>query len=145
MQQATEQVASKKRTKVPTVLLATAHISENIKNEVIETLEEGLSHLNIKLLKDENSNLALEKSHIVVLFGEDKNLLTKAWKEGVVPITQAFDDSIVDYNPNTESGNSFIYESNNYWEIFAAIVRACETYKFPYDWKFIVRSCTKSA
>jgi hypothetical protein len=145
MQKEAQKVTPKKRTKVPTVLLAMAHISEDIKNEVIETLEEGLSHLNINILMDETSELALEKSHVVVLFGKDENLLKKAWKEGVVPITQAFDGSIVDYNPNTESGNAFIYENANHWEVFAAIVRACETYKFPYDWKFIVRSCTKSA
>ena len=144
MQQIAEKVVSKKGVKTPTVLLATAHISENIKNDVIKTLEEGLSHLDIKLLKDGTGELPLEKSNIVVLFEKDKNLLKKAWKKGVVPITQAFDKSIVDYNPNTESGNSFIYKSINHWEIFAAIVRACETYKFPYDWKFIVRSCTKS-
>lgn len=148
MQKAAEQetpISPKKRIKIPTVLLATAHISENVKNEIIETLEEGLSHLDIKLLKDEASELILEQSHIVVLFEEDKDLLNKAWKKGVVPVVQAFDGSIVDYDPNTESGNSFVYNSKNYWEIFAAIVRACETYKFPYDWKSIVRSCIKSA
>lgn len=145
MQQVVEKVKSKKRTKQPTVLLATANISEEIKSEVIDTLEEGLSHLDISLIKDETSDLAFEKSHIVVLFENDMDLIKKAWKEGVVPITQAFDESIIDYNPNTESGNSFIYKSLNYWEVFAAIVRACETYRFPYDWKFIVRSCTKSA
>ncbi|MBA4336505.1 hypothetical protein C0416_01895 [bacterium] len=145
MQQADQQVAIKKNTKVPTVLLAAANISENIKSEILDTLEEGLSHLHIKLLKNENDFSSLEKSHIIVLFENDMDLLKKAWSQGVVPITQAFDSSIIDYNPNTESGNSFVYDSKNYWEIFAAIVRACETYKFPYDWKFIVRSCTKSS
>jgi hypothetical protein len=145
MQQIEQQVTTKKNTKFPTVLLAVANISENIKSEIIDTLEEGLSHLNIRLLRDENNFSNLEKAHIIVLFENDVNLLKKAWSHGVIPITQAFDPSIVDYNPNTESGNSFVYESKNYWEIFAAIVRACETYKFPYDWKFIVRSCTKSS
>ncbi len=144
MQTAAEQVTTKKSAKTPTILLAAANISENIKSEVLDILEEGLSHLNIKLLKDDKGLLNLEKSHIVVLFGNDSDLLKKAWSLGVVPVTTAFEESIVDYNPNTESGNSFVYKSLNHWEIFAAIVRACETYKFPYDWKFIVRSCMKT-
>ncbi|MCD6109997.1 hypothetical protein J7J83_04535 [bacterium] len=140
----TSKIISKKGVKIPTVFLATAHISENIKNEVLDTLEEGLSHLNIKLLKGDISEKLLEKSNIIVLFDEDKAILNQAWEEGVVPVVSDFNDVIVDYNPNTETGNGFVYDSLNYWEIFTAIVRACETYKFPYDWKFIVRSCKKS-
>lgn len=144
MQQTAEKVEVKKRTKMPTVFLSTANITENIRSEVIDTLEEGLAHLDINLIKGEISEMNLDKSHIIVMFDEDENTLRKAWKHGVVPVTKGFIEEVVDYNPNTESGNSFIYKSLNHWEIFAAIVRACETYKFPYDWKFIVRSCTKS-
>ena len=43
------------------------------------------------------------------------------------------------YHPNEETGNSFTYPSTNPWDIFMALVRAHETYRFPYDWQHIVR------
>ena len=36
-------------------------------------------------------------------------------------------------------GNGFVYDNENVWGIFAGVVRALETFKFPYDWKHIVR------
>lgn len=57
---------------------------------------------------------------------------------GTIPISMARRE-IDDYNPNRESGNSFIYKNNDHWAIFATIVRAVETFKFPYDWNNIVR------
>jgi len=135
---------SKKNIKIPTVLLATSTITKSVKNEVVRILKEGLTHLNIKVLNGEITEELLKNSDIVVLFEKDPDLLNMAWDKGVVPVTKSFGKLTVDYNPNTETGNSFIYESTNHWEIFAAIVRACETYKFPYDWKFIVRSCKKT-
>ena len=81
---------------------------------------------------------------MAVLVDANMDQIRKAWENGVVPITTKFHDSITNYNPNTESGNAFIFENANEWEIFAAVVRAVETFKFPYDWKFIVRSCKSS-
>ncbi|MBD3156460.1 hypothetical protein GF369_01395 [Candidatus Peregrinibacteria bacterium] len=131
----------KKARKTPTLVMS---VPQNTK--MLEKLREGLDHIDItvvetKQLKAQN----LAKAHMVVLFGHDEAALKLAWEAGVVPIVKPFNDSIVDYNPNTESGNSFIYEEDNYWDVFAAIVRARETYKFPYDWKFIMRSCKRSA
>lgn len=57
---------------------------------------------------------------------------------GVIPISPIRPE-IKDYNPNVESGNGFIYKKEDPWYIFAALVRARETFKFPYDWKHIVR------
>lgn len=59
---------------------------------------------------------------------------------GVIPIAD-LRNGIMDYDPNRETGNSFVYGSFNNatpWNIFAALVRALETFKFPYDWKHIV-------
>lgn len=58
---------------------------------------------------------------------------------GVIPVSSKRKD-VEDYNPNRETGNGFVYKSNSQWGIFAALVRASETFKFPYDWKHIVRS-----
>ncbi len=57
---------------------------------------------------------------------------------GVIPISPNRPE-VKDYNPNIESGNGFIYKQEDPWCIFAALVRARETFKFPYDWKHIVR------
>ncbi|MFA6992665.1 MAG: hypothetical protein WC269_05335 [Candidatus Gracilibacteria bacterium] len=57
---------------------------------------------------------------------------------GVIPISSVR-PGIADYNPNCETGNSFIYKKEDPWHIFAALVRARETFKFPYDWAHIVR------
>jgi starch synthase len=57
---------------------------------------------------------------------------------GVIPISMNR-PGIKDYNPNKETGNGFVYKKEDSWSIFAALVRAVETFKFPYDWKHIVR------
>ncbi len=63
---------------------------------------------------------------------------------GVVPLAPAV-CRIPDYNPNQESGEAFIYESPSVWHVFAAVVRALETFKFPYDWRTIQRHCMELA
>ncbi len=55
---------------------------------------------------------------------------------GVIPVTpqQNFAE---DYNPNQERGNAFIYSKDSPWNLFATLIRAIETFRFPYDWKNI--------
>lgn len=62
---------------------------------------------------------------------------------GTIPIS-AMRKELDDYNPNRETGNSFIYRKSHKWSMFAALVRAIETFKFPYDWKNIVRQGLES-
>lgn len=57
---------------------------------------------------------------------------------GVIPIS-SLRPEVSDYNPNRETGNGFIFKKESPWAIFAALVRARETFKFPYDWKHIIR------
>jgi len=57
---------------------------------------------------------------------------------GAIPVTFERPE-VADYNPNRETGNSFVYKNNDLWSMFAALVRARETFKFPYDWKHIVK------
>lgn len=120
------------------------YLAASIKNEVYKTLQEGLSHLDAKILTEEDFATGMEEANLVILLNENFDKVKEAWENGVVPITQKLDSSILDYNPNTESGNAFVFQNANQWEIYAAVVRALETYKFPYDWKFIVRSCKSS-
>jgi glycogen synthase len=48
-------------------------------------------------------------------------------------------DILEDYNPVQESGNAFIFTVENHWKCFASLVRALETFRFPYDWRTIQR------
>lgn len=130
-----ETIADSKPAKTPVVYLA-----DSIKKDVLETLKEGLSHLNAEVISEEDFESGLKKAHMVVMLEDNIDDVKKAWENGVIPITTDFHKSITDYNPNSESGNAFVFENKNHWEVFAAIVRACETYKFPYDWRFIIRS-----
>jgi len=59
---------------------------------------------------------------------------------GVVPISMA-SSVLDDYNPVQETGNAFVYDKANVWQCFAALARATETFKFPYDWRTIQRHC----
>lgn len=66
--------------------------------------------------------------------------LSECLAHGTVPIAPDT-RALQDYNPVQETGNSFLYRENGVWQCFAAIVRACETYIFPFDWKTIQRHC----
>jgi len=132
--------------KAPTIYVCLKGTRESVKR-IIGELFTGLAHLDIHVIFDEEvaTDEGLQKSDLILLLNENEKLLKKAWSEGVVSITNSFNSQVVNYNPNSEAGNSFTFKNFNEWEIFAAIVRALETYKFPYDWKFIERSCRKAA
>lgn len=59
----------------------------------------------------------------------------------VCPIELAREFKIRNYHPATEEGEGFVYDDSNVWNVFSALVRARETYYFPYDWQHIQRSC----
>jgi starch synthase len=62
--------------------------------------------------------------------------LKHALAYGAVPVAPEIDE-LENYNPNQESGNSFLFEAPSPWLAFGAVVRALETYKFPFDWRTI--------
>lgn len=89
-----------------------------------------------------NEEVALRKLYAasdMALFLEDPSTLPElplCLSYGVVPIapkTSALDN----YNPVQEAGNAFLYEEMDMWHCFAAIVRAIETHRFPFDWRTI--------
>lgn len=66
---------------------------------------------------------------------------------GVVPVVTGGD--LENYDPVQERGNAFIFEQHEKpeltaWSAFAALTRALETFKFPYDWRTIQRHCMVS-
>lgn len=84
---------------------------------------------------------ASDVSFVFPLSSTKKDHLTLMWHLGVVPI--APEKTAQDYDPNKETGNSFVSRNNDVWSIFAALVRAAETFRFPYDWKHIIRQALK--
>lgn len=76
---------------------------------------------------------------MALIFEEHVNDLKNIMTEGAVIIGHEKSPLLENYHPNEETGNSFTYSETNPWSIFMALVRAHETYRFPYDWGNIVR------
>lgn len=83
-----------------------------------------------------NRSLLLDAADIVLAF--KFNDVQEMLLHGTVPLSLKRGE-VEDYNPNHETGNAFLFKDENSWAIFAALVRALETFKFPYDWKNIMR------
>ena len=61
---------------------------------------------------------------------------------GGVPIVRAtggLADTVQDYDPRTGQGNGFVFEQYDRWALFAAIVRALESYKHKDLWRALQR------
>lgn len=115
--------------------------------------------LNIVVLSDSKLVFANRNAHNLPYNQKNRHKLISAadmaltfdWSDteellmhGTIPIASR-NQNTLDYNPNAETGNSFIYQHKNAWSIFAALVRALETYKFPYDWRHIIKQGLKRA
>ncbi len=60
-----------------------------------------------------------------------------AMRYGSVPIVRSVGglaDTVQEYNPHTGEGNGFTFTNYDSWELFAAIVRALEVYRFNDIW-----------
>jgi len=61
-----------------------------------------------------------------------------AMRYGSVPIvrrTGGLADTVQDFDPRTETGTGFVFTRYNAYDLFAAIVRAVETFKYPDKWR----------
>ena len=97
------------------------------------------SHRLAILPHDESSVERMLVASDMSLFFVDPSALSelpRCLQSGAVPIAPA-GTILKNYDPNQENGNAFLYESLTHWQAFAAVVRALETYRFPYDWKTI--------
>ena len=144
-------------------------MSETIGGSLLQELLPGLLTLPIEIIilgKGSSeygtlfTKIAKERSHrIAILSNNDTSIrkmyaaadmalfladpstqeeLTHCLRYGVVPIAPEV-GSLEDYNPVQESGDSFLFQKATVWDAFAALVRAIETYKFPFDWRTIQR------
>ena len=67
--------------------------------------------------------------------------LMQALSYGVIPVAPEA-TGLEQYDPIQESGYSFLYQDAGdqvVWHAFAALVRAIETHRFPFDWRTIQR------
>ena len=101
----------------------------------------------VKILPDDDvaTRKMLAASDIALFFSvpteEDREM---ALRYGVVPVSREA-AGLEDYNPVQETGNAFLFEQPTKWQCFASLVRALETFKFPYDWRTIQRHAMESA
>lgn len=66
-----------------------------------------------------------------------------AWRYGAVPVVpgeSSINGMADDYDPVLESGTSFLYRAGSVWSLHAALVRALETFRLPYDWHGVQRN-----
>lgn len=64
---------------------------------------------------------------------------------GIVPVSPVGCRHLEDYDPIQETGNAFLFDNPSKWTAFAAVVRAVETHKFPFDWRTIQRHAMETA
>jgi len=103
-------------------------------------------HHRVHIVKQEE--VALHKMYAaadMALFLTDASMseLSHCLQYGVVPVAPPM-PSLEDYDPLQERGNCFQFEHATKWLVFAALVRALETHKFPFDWRTIQRHCMES-
>ncbi|MBD3270304.1 hypothetical protein GF376_02160 [Candidatus Peregrinibacteria bacterium] len=102
--------------------------------------------------KTDNSGRGREEKEIdrlllaadmAVIFDQHLELIHLLMNYGVVIVGGHKSPLLEEYKPNEETGNSFLYKKKSHWEIFATVVRALETFRFPYDWKNIIKKIYK--
>jgi len=86
----------------------------------------------------------LHAADLAVVFEDHLDDLSAIMLKGAVVIGHTKSPLLQNYHPNDETGNSFTYTSLDPWAVFMALVRALETYRFPYDWQNIIRGIVKT-
>lgn len=128
-------------------LVLRANASIKYKN-VIESFIDDHAGL-CALVPDEEYEEVFTAADVLITFSDEnetQNCVHTALSSGVIPIVSSDfpNPTIENYNPNLESGNAFVYHKKSVWSVFAALVRAYENYRFPYDWKNICKTAAKS-
>ena len=91
----------------------------------------------------QNLYMASDMFLSVATTSECETELKTAMRYGVVPLSLPM-EGLENYNPNQENGNSFLQKGESYWNVFSNLIRALENFRFPYDWKNIVKTTMES-
>ena len=99
---------------------------------------EALKELEIQF--DLSGKASEDKNYDILVIGEDMAEMTVELvkKYQAVPIVKSGVKGFFDFNPLKESGNSFLYKKGSTWHMLQALLRACETFRFTYDWKVLL-------
>ncbi|OGJ56038.1 hypothetical protein A2706_01780 [Candidatus Peribacteria bacterium RIFCSPHIGHO2_01_FULL_51_35] len=94
---------------------------------------------------DEDAMRKMYAAADMALFFKDPSHLSElkhCLEYGVVPVAPE-SKHLEQYDPIQENGFAFLYDTGNekqiLWHCFAALVRALETHRFPFDWRTIQR------
>jgi starch synthase len=66
---------------------------------------------------------------------------------GTIPVVRAtggLADTIHDWDPARQTGNGFVFEAYDHWDLFASVVRALETYRQPALWRRLQQNAMAS-
>lgn len=128
------------------VLFASA---EHKFQEPIEKLYENFSkQITILDQSDENEKDILAMSDASIFLNQDDTKIFSSLSYACIPLYLNVENNnkiINNFNPLSEKWNWFLIESSSYWHIFSTIIRAYETYRFPYDWENLKRQCIDSS
>ena len=92
-------------------------------------------------VSQKNLHQALAAGDMILLpEGCSENITTACHHYGIVPIASTSQPMMRNYDPAQETGNSFLYQQASPWSMFAAVIRALETFKLPYDWQRIQKN-----
>jgi starch synthase len=149
------------------ILCLPAGMTDALGGELLKEILPGLLSLPINILIVGKGSaaygtlftqLAKEQSHRIAIIPDEEDSIRKmyaaadatlfladpskqpelrnALSYGAIPVSPAC-SVLENYDQNQESGNAFVYEKTDVWSAFAAVVRALETYRFPFDWRTI--------
>jgi len=71
----------------------------------------------------------------------------EAMRYGCIPIVRAtggLGDTVINFDPDTNNGNGFVFKNYDKWQFFAQVVRALETYRHKNVWKRLQMNAMKS-
>jgi len=150
---------------IPLVLIDES-VDHNIQ-KILQEIIDGIASIGIQLVfvepEDEESRISLKQFEqkyphsvkvlnrtqidpdafdIALLDELNSNQLERLKEHKLVPLAGK---GVIPFDPIQEKGNGFVFEPKNSWSLFAAFVRAAETYRFPYDWQNIVKAVAKSS
>lgn len=82
---------------------------------------------------------------IWIFLSFEEGLISSAMSYGCIPVCINSNNNqiIQNFNPLLEKWNAFVFDKASQWNIFEAVIRARESYKFPYDWENLKLQCTK--
>ena len=87
-----------------------------------------------------NRQKILNTSDLVVFSSNpDSKILAEVVQKNIVSVLPE-GNGLLNFDPQREIGTAFTFESESFWSFVAAIIRAHENFKFPYDWKMMKKN-----